>query len=189
MLLVYTRNWWTLALRGLAAVIFGLLAFVWPGITLLSLVFIFGAYALVDGAFAIAAGIRGAKGYKRWWLLLITGILSVVAGVLAFIWPGITALVLLGLIAGWALITGVLEVVAAIQMRKYIDGEWLLALSGIASVLFGVLLLLNPFAGALAVVWIIGVYAVVYGVLLLALGFKLRGLERAAHPEMTPRHA
>jgi uncharacterized membrane protein HdeD (DUF308 family) len=188
MLIVYARNWWTLALRGLAAVIFGLLAFVWPGRTVLALVFLFGAYALVDGAFAIAAGIRGRE-QKRWWVLLILGILSVIAGFLAFSLPGMTALILLGLIAGWALFTGVLEIIAAIQMRKYITGEWLLALSGVASVLFGVLLLLNPFAGALAVVWIIGVYAIVYGVLLLALGFKLRGLERAAHPEMTPRHA
>jgi uncharacterized membrane protein HdeD (DUF308 family) len=187
MLVVYTQNWWAMALRGLLAVIFGVLAFVWPGITLLSLVFIFGAYALVEGAFAIAAGVR-RRGQKRWWLLLIEGILSVVAGVLAFSWPGITALVLLGLIAGWALFTGVLEIVAAIQMRKYINGEWLLALSGVLSVLFGVLLLLNPGTGALAVVWIIGAYAIVFGVLLLALGFKLRGLERAAH-QMTPRPA
>lgn len=187
MLAVYAHNWWTLALRGVLAIIFGVLAFMWPGLTLLSLVFIFGAYALVDGAFAIAAGIRGRE-QRRWWLLLIEGILSVIAGVLAYIWPGITALILLGLIAGWALFTGVMEIVAAVQMRKYISGEWLLALSGIASVLFGVLLLLNPGAGALAVVWIIGAYAIIFGGLLLALGIKLRGLERAAH-QMTPRPA
>jgi uncharacterized membrane protein HdeD (DUF308 family) len=168
--------------------IFGLLAFMWPGITLTALVFLFGAYALVDGAFAIVAGIRAPKEYKRWWLLLIEGILSVFAGVIAFTVPGITALVLLGMIAGWAIITGVLEVVAAIQMRKYITGEWLLVLSGVASLLFGVALLINPGAGALAVVWIIGAYAVVFGILLLALGFRLRGLERAAH-HMTPKPA
>lgn len=187
MLIVYTRNWWTLALRGLLAVIFGVLAFVWPGITLLSLVFLFGAYAIVDGVFAIVAGVRRRE-QKRWWLLFIQGILGVIAGILAFTLPGMTALILLGLIAGWALFSGVLEIVAAIQMRKYITGEWLLALSGIASVLFGVLLLLNPAAGALAVVWIIGVYAVLFGVLLLALGFKLRGLERTPHT-MSPKPA
>jgi uncharacterized membrane protein HdeD (DUF308 family) len=188
MLLVYSRNWWTLALRGLLAVLFGILTFVWPGITLLSLVFLFGAYAITDGVFAIAAGVRGRE-QNRWWLLLIQGIFGVIAGVLTFVWPGITALLLLGLIAGWALFTGVMEIVAAIQMRKHIKGEWLLALSGALSVVFGVLLLLNPAAGALAVVWIIGAYAIFFGVLLLALGFKLRGLERTAHPEMSPRHA
>jgi uncharacterized membrane protein HdeD (DUF308 family) len=188
MLLVYARNWWTLTLRGLLAVVFGILAFVWPGITLLGLVFLFGAYAITDGIFAIAAGVRG-RGQSRWWVLLIQGILGVIAGLLAFLVPGITALFLLGLIAGWALFTGVMEVVAAVQMRKYITGEWLMVLSGIASVLFGVLLLLNPAAGALAVVWIIGAYAVLFGVLLLALGFKLRGLERTTHPEMSPRPA
>ena len=188
MLVMYAHNWWAIALRGLAAVIFGLLAFVWPGITLASLVFLFGAYALVDGAFAIVAGIRAPKEYKRWWVLLLEGIFGVIAGVLAFAVPGMTALILLGLIAGWAIVTGVLEIVAAIQMRKQISNEWLLILSGIVSVLFGVALLINPGAGALAVVWIIGAYAFVFGILLIALGFRLRGVERAAH-NMTPRAA
>ena len=186
MLIMFTSNWWALALRGLAAVIFGLLAFIWPHITLGALILLFGAYALVDGAFAIVAGIRASHEVKRWWLLLIEGILSVAAGVMAFLVPGITALILLGLIAGWALLTGVIQIAAAIQMRKYITGEWLLVLSGIASVLFGILMLFNPAAGALAVIWLIGAYAVVSGVLLLSLGFKLRSLERAAH-QMTPR--
>lgn len=188
MLVMYAHNWWAIALRGLAGVIFGLLAFVWPGLTLASLVFLFGAYALVDGAFAIVAGIRAPKEYKRWWVLLIEGIFSVIAGVLAFAVPGMTALILLGLIAGWAIVTGVLEIVAAIQMRKQITNEWLLILSGIVSVLFGVALLINPGAGALAVVWIIGAYAFVFGILLIALGFRLRGVERAAH-NMTPKAA
>ena len=186
MLIVFTSNWWALALRGLAAVIFGLLAFLWPHITLTALVFLFGAYALVDGAFAIVAGIRAPREFKRWWLLLIEGILSVFAGVLAFTVPGITALISLGLIAAWALITGVLEIAAAIQMRKYIAGEWILVLSGVASIVFGVLMLFNPSAGALAVVWLIGAYAVVWGVLLVSLGFKLRSLVHAAQ-QMTPR--
>jgi uncharacterized membrane protein HdeD (DUF308 family) len=188
MLLVYTLNWWTLVLRGLVAVVFGLVAFVWPGITLTALVFLFGAYALIDGAFAIVAGIRAPKEYKRWWVVLIEGILSVIAGVIAFTVPGITALFLLGLIAGWAIFTGVLEIIAAIQMRKYITGEWLMVLTGVLSVVFGVLLLLNPFAGALAVVWIIGAYAIVFGVLLIALGVRLRGLESSAH-QVSPRPA
>ena len=188
MLIAYAHNWWALVLRGICSLIFGLLAFVWPGITLLSLVFIFGAYALADGIFAIIAGLRAPKEFKRWWLLLIEGILSVIAGVMAFVWPGITALILLALIAGWAIGTGIVEIIAAIQMRKQITGEWLMILSGLISVLFGVLLLINPSGGALAVVFIIGAYAVVFGILQIALGFKLRGLERASHP-MSPKHA
>lgn len=150
-------------------------------------ILLFGAYAIVDGAFAIAAGLRGRE-KKRWWLLLIVGILSVLAGVYAFVMPGITALILLILIAARAIVMGVFEIVAAIEMRKYITGEWLLVLGGIASVLFGVLMLVNPGAGALAVIWLIGAYAIVYGVLLLALGIKLRGLERKSH-QMSPHPA
>ena len=185
-MILFTSSWWALALRGLAAIIFGILAFVWPVITLAALVFLFGAYALVDGAFAIVAGIRATKENKRWWLLLIEGILSVFAGVLAFAVPAITAFFLLILIASWAIVTGAFEIAAAIQMRKYITGEWLLALSGVASILFGLALLINPAVGALAVVWIIGAYAIVFGVLMVVLGFRLRGLERSLH-QMTPR--
>jgi uncharacterized membrane protein HdeD (DUF308 family) len=188
MLIAYAHNWWALVVRGVAALIFGLLAFVWPGITLLSLVFLFGAYAMVDGIFAIVAGLRAPKEFKRWWLLLIEGILSVIAGVMAFFWPGITALILLGLIAGWAILTGIIEIVAAIQMRKQITGEWLMIVSGLLSVLFGALLLINPAGGALAVVFIIGAYAVVFGIMQIALGIKLRSLERATH-HMSPKHA
>jgi uncharacterized membrane protein HdeD (DUF308 family) len=188
MLGVYTHNWWALVLRGFAALIFGLLAFVWPNITVVALVFLFGAYALVDGAFAIVAGLRASREHKRWWLLLIEGILSMLAGIVAFVMPGITAFVLLGLIAGWAMVTGVIEIVAAIQMRKHISNEWMLALSGVASVLFGVLLLIWPVAGILAVVWLIGAYAVVFGILLIALGIRLRNMEHAT-PQMTPRPA
>jgi len=185
MLVVFTSSWWAIALRGLAAVIFGVLAFVWPHITLTALVFLFGAYALVDGAFAIGAGIKSHGEYKRWWLLLIEGILSVAAGIFAFVAPPLTALILLILIAARAIVTGVFEIAAAIQLRKHIKGEWLLALSGVASLIFGAALLYNPVVGALAVVWIIGAYAIVFGVLLIALGFKLRGLERTVH-QMTP---
>jgi uncharacterized membrane protein HdeD (DUF308 family) len=188
MLIVFTGSWWALALRGLAAVIFGILAFIWPDITLTALVFLFGAYALVDGAFSIIASLRAPKGFKRWWLLLIQGCLSVAAGIFAFVLPVMTAYVLLILIASWAIVTGVFEIAAAIQMRKEIKGEWLLILSGIASVLFGAALLWNPVVGALVMVWLIGAYAIVFGVLMIALGFKLRGLEQAAH-RMTPHPA
>jgi uncharacterized membrane protein HdeD (DUF308 family) len=179
MFLVFTSSWWALVLRGLAAIAFGILAFVWPALTLTALIFLWGAYALVDGAFSIAAGIKSYGENKRWWLLLVGGILSLAAGVLAFILPGITALVLLMMIAAWAIVTGAFQIGAAIQLRKYIKGEWLLALAGIASVMFGMALLFNPNVGALAVVWLIGVYAVGFGILLVALGLRLHSLVRS----------
>jgi uncharacterized membrane protein HdeD (DUF308 family) len=186
MLNVYAGSWWTLLLRGIAAVAFGVLAFVWPGITLTALVFLWGAYALVDGAFAIVAGVKSHGESSRWWVLLLEGILGVLAGIVAFTIPGITALVLLLLIAAWAIITGAFEIAAAIQMRKYIRGEWLLVLAGVCSILFGALLFLNPAAGALAVVWLIGAYAIVFGILLIALSLRLHGLMRSPD-RMSPR--
>ena len=180
MLVVFTSSWWALVLRGLAAIAFGVLAFVWPQITLTALVFLWGAYALVDGAFAIAAGVKSHGENKRWWVLLLEGILGVAAGLVAFLVPGITALALLILIAAWAMVTGAFEIAAAIQLRKYIKGEWLLALAGVASVLFAVALLFNPAAGALALVWLIGAYSIVFGVLLIVLGVRLHSLVRSA---------
>jgi len=180
MLVVFTSSWWALVLRGIAAIGFGIIAFVWPHITLTALVFLWGAYALVDGVLAIAAGVKSHAENKRWWVLLLEGILGVIAGIVAFLIPGITALVLLLLIAAWAIVTGIFEIGAAIQLRKYIRGEWLLALAGVASVLFGIALFLNPGAGALAVVWLIGAYAVLFGVLLIGLGLRLHGMVGSA---------
>jgi uncharacterized membrane protein HdeD (DUF308 family) len=188
MLLLYAATWWSMILRGIAAIAFGILAFLWPGITLTALVFLWGAYALVDGVVAIAAGVKSHGEYKRWWLLLLEGLLSIVAGILAFALPGITALLLLVLIAVWAIVTGFFEIAAAIQLRKQIRGEWFLVLAGVCSILFGVLMLVNPFAGALAVVWLIGAYAVVFGALLVALGVRLHGLVKSQSPDrMSPR--
>jgi len=184
----FTMNWWALLLRGIAAIVFGILAFVWPGVTLLSLVFVFGAYAIIDGIFALVAGFRAPAGAAKWWWLLLVGAVSLIAGILAFVLPGVTAFTLLMIIAAWAIVTGIFEIVAAIQMRKEIEGEWLLVLSGVASVVFGALILMNPIAGALAVVWIIGAYAIVYGVLLFALGLRLRSWEHSHH-QPTPHPA
>jgi uncharacterized membrane protein HdeD (DUF308 family) len=178
MVVVLARNWWALALRGVAAVLFGIMAFAWPGMTLGVLVLLYGAYALVDGVLAITAALAGRTWGMPWWALLLDGLMGITIGILTFAWPGITALVLLYMIAAWAVVTGVFEVIAAIRLRKEIHGEWLLALSGIISVLFGVALVINPVGGALAVVWLIGAYAIVFGALLIALGFRLRGVAK-----------
>jgi uncharacterized membrane protein HdeD (DUF308 family) len=169
-------RWGWIALRGVAAISFGVLAFLLPGLTLAVLVVLWGAYVLVDGVLALAAAFRLRDGGRRMWSLLAVGLLGIVVGVLTFVWPGITALALLLLIAAWAIATGVLEIVAAVRLRKEIDNEWLLVVSGIASVVFGVLLVIWPASGALALVWLIASFALLLGVLLIALAFRLRGL-------------
>jgi uncharacterized membrane protein HdeD (DUF308 family) len=173
-----TRNWWVLALRGVFAIIFGVLAILWPGITLLALIMLFGAYALVDGIFAVIAGIASYGRNERWWAVLLEGIAGIILGVLTFLWPGITALVLVYFIAAWALITGVFEIAAAIWLRKEIEGEWMMVLSGIVSIIFGLFLLVAPGAGALGLTVVIGVYAIVFGILRLMLASRLRKLPR-----------
>ncbi|HWE62713.1 MAG TPA: HdeD family acid-resistance protein [Chloroflexota bacterium] len=183
-MLVLTRNWWALALRGLAAIIFGILALVVPHITLVVLIAFFGAYVLVDGFFTLVAAVRAAEQHTRWWPLLVEGVAGIIAGVLTFIWPGLTALVLLYFIAAWAIVTGVFEVLAAIRLRREIRGEWLLGLSGVLSVLFGLLLIAFPGAGALTVVWLIGAYALVFGVVLVGLALRLRNW---GHERIRPR--
>lgn len=168
------RNWWALGLRGLCGVLFGAAIFAWPGISLFALVLLFGVYTLLDGVCTMASTLRSDRRDKRWWLFLLQGIGGIIVGIIAFIWPGITALALIYLIAAWAIVTGIFEVVAAVQLRKEIEGEWLLGLSGIASVVFGGLLVAFPGAGALAVLWIIGAYAILFGILLMILAFRLR---------------
>lgn len=178
MTVLIVGNWRRLTLRGLAAVVFGVLALVWPTLTLEVLVLLFGAYVLVDGISILAAVFTGAQGtQQRRGVLLLEGIVSIIAGVLTFVWPGITALVLLYLIAAWALITGVLEIAAAIRLRREIHNEWLLGLSGVLSVLVGIVLVIMPDASALAITWLIGWYAVFFGVLILALAWRIRKVQ------------
>jgi len=169
-----TRNWWAIALRGVAAILFGLLTFILPGITLAVVVLLFGGYAIVEGIFNIIAAIRGRTGARAWWALVLEGLVSIGAGVVTFAWPGLTALVLVYVIGTWAIVTGVLEIVAAVRLRQQITDEWWLAASGALSVIFGVLLVVFPGAGALAVVLWIGAYSIVFGALLVALAFRLR---------------
>ena len=180
MLGMLARNWWVLVLRGVLAILFGVAAWAWPDLTLTVLVAFFGAYALVDGVFAVVAGIASHGENRRWWAELLVGVAGIVAGILTWVWPGVTTLALLYLIAAWAIATGVFEIAAAIELRKAIENEWLLGLGGLASVLFGLLLIVFPGEGALGILWLIGAYAVLFGVLLIALGFRLRGLEDAA---------
>ena len=183
------RNWWAVALRGVAGVLFGIITFFMPGISLAALVLLYGAYAFADGVFAIASAIRRHGSTDRWWVLLLQGIVGVAAGLIAFFWPGITALALLYLIAAWSFVTGIMEVGAAVRLRKVITGEWLLALSGLLSIGFGVLLVLYPLTGALAVVLWIGAYAIVTGSLLIALGFRLRSWGRHGTSHAAPTMA
>jgi uncharacterized membrane protein HdeD (DUF308 family) len=170
----FRLNWWLLALRGLVAVLFGVLAFVWPGATLITLVWLFGAFALVNGLLSLILAAKAPKGYPRIGSLILGGLLGILAGLLTFVMPGITALGLLMLIAAWAIVTGIMEVVAAIRLRKIIANEWLLILAGIASVAFGVILFLRPAAGALALIWWIGAWALIFGILLIVLAFRMR---------------
>jgi len=170
-----SRYWWVIALRGVVSILFGIALIVLPEIALPVLVILFGAYALVDGFTNIVAAIGDRKVNDRWWALALEGLMGVGIGVVTFFWPQITAVALLYLIAAWALITGIFEIVAAIQMRKEIKNEWLLVVMGLLSIAFAVLMVLNPAAGALAVITVIGVYAIIFGILLLALAIRLKG--------------
>ena len=173
-----SRNWWMFAVRGVAAIIFGVLALIWPGQALQALVLVFGAIALVDGAFAIVASIAGHALPPYWWVLLLQGLLGIGVGDLTLFTPAITADAPLVYIAVWAIGMGVLQVVAAVRLRHDISGEWWLALAGITGIAFGVLLIRNPAAGALAVLWLIGSYALVWGVMLMLGGFDVRRLHK-----------
>lgn len=177
-----SRNWWMwmLVVRGVVAIRFGIDAWVWPGVTLTVLVTLFGAYALVDGVFALVAGIASSGENRRWWAEVLTGVAGIVLGVMTFVWPGVTALTLLSLIAAWAIVTGVTEIAAAVELRRTIDTESLLRLGGLASVLFGLLLIVFPGSGALGLLWLIGAHAVLFGVLLIALGFRRREMGNLA---------
>lgn len=173
LLALLARNWSLILLRGICAILFGVLAFAWPGLTLLVLVTMYGVYAAIDGGLAIAAAIRGGAPAPRWWLV-VSGLISFGAAVAAFAWPGITAMVLVMFIGAWGIARGVFEIFGAIAIRKEIEGEWVLILHGIVSILFGLVLLVRPGEGALALIWLISLYAIFAGVLLVILSLRLR---------------
>jgi uncharacterized membrane protein HdeD (DUF308 family) len=171
-----TRNWWAIALRGLVAMVFGIAAFVWPGITLWKLVALFGGYALINGIFAVIEAFGRDVSRERWWALLFEGVVGILIGIVALTWPGMTAMGLLYLIAFWAIVTGVFEIITAVRLRHEIRGEWIMALIAILSMAFGFLLVAFPAQGALSVILIIGAFAFALGALMIALAFKLRSL-------------
>ena len=170
------RNWWLLALRGVAGILFGIVAFVGPESTLAALVLVFGAYVFVDGIFAVVAGIGMREQLSLWWLVILEGIAGIILGVLTFLSPDTTALVLLTFIAAWSIATGLLEIATAVRIRTMIANEWLLILSGVVSIIFGALLIAQPDAGAISIVWLLGAYALLFGILTLMLAFRLRGM-------------
>lgn len=184
MMLIFARSWWSLALRGIAAMAFGVAALVWPDITLRVLVALFGAYALVDGVFTLFSAARAEEQRGSHWVAhLLEGVLGIAAGIATFVWPGITALILLLIIAAWAMTTGLLEIFVAFRLRNEIMDNWARAsfgLSGLASLIFGLIVVVRPDAGILAVIWIIGVYAIAFGLLLLIVAYRLRGLAHEA---------
>jgi uncharacterized membrane protein HdeD (DUF308 family) len=168
------RTWWLILIRGICAIIFGILALVWPGITVLVLVIIFGIYAIVSGVFSLWAGFGHNVDSRAW--LIIAGIIGILAGIVAFVWPGITALALLYVIAFWAILSGIAEIVAGIKLRQSIDNEWMLILGGVLSVIFGVILFIWPGSGMLALTWLLGIFAIIYGIAMVILSFKVKKL-------------
>jgi uncharacterized membrane protein HdeD (DUF308 family) len=182
---VWAVSWWSLALRGVAAIAVGAMAIFAPHISLTALVLTFGVYALVDGILTIVVGLKRHSG-RRWWSPLLEGLVGVAAGVCALALPTVTALALVYLIAGWAFVTGVLEMVAAVRLRKLIDGEWLLGLSGFLSLVLGVCLAAFPGPGAVALMFWLGAYALLFGVVLVALGLRARSWQRVNGRRLVP---
>lgn len=169
-----------LLIRGVVGVVIGIVSFVWPGITIAGLVVIFGVYAVVDGVTNLVLGLTNRRAHRRAWVHALQGLVGIAAGVMTFLWPGVTALVLVFFIGGWAIATGAIQVAAAIRLRKEIRGEWLLALSGLLSIAFGILVFAFPLAGAVAISWMLGTYAMIGGMILIVLGVKLRSMVAVA---------
>jgi len=171
---VWRGMWWAVALRALAAILLGIFAIVLPGPTIAAIVIVFGIYAITDGILAIIAAVRGIREKERWGPMLFQGVVGIIAGVIAIVWPGIGALALTYLVAAWALVTGAFEIAAAIQLRKIITGEWMLFVAGLLSIVLALLIVAFPGTGALTLVWWLGAYAFAYGVVSLVLAFRVR---------------
>jgi uncharacterized membrane protein HdeD (DUF308 family) len=172
---VLFEKWWVLLLRGLVSIGFAVLIWMQPAITLKAMIILFGAFALVDGVLGVWTAFSSRKDRNNWWVLMLWGLVGIGIGIITFVAPAVTALALLFYIAIWAIVTGVLEIIAAVKLRKEIQGEWLLGLAGLVSLVFGILLIMHPGAGVLAVLWLIAAYALILGVLMVILAFKVRG--------------
>lgn len=172
---IFGNSWWGLVLRGLLSIVFGIAIFVMPNTSLLALISLFGAFAFVDGVLALIGAFKNRTGNKRFWAMLLEGLAGIAIGVITLINPNLTAVSLLYVIATWAVITGVLEIITAIRFADEMDNEWLLGLGGVISVILGILLALNPVSGILAVLWMIGAYAIVFGALMIVAGLRARG--------------
>jgi uncharacterized membrane protein HdeD (DUF308 family) len=178
---VLARNWWALAIRGLLGIAVGVIAFLMPAATMLALVLLFAAYMLADGVFAIVAAVRAARRHERWAWLVLEGVADIAAGAIAALWPGITVVALVLLVAAWALVSGTFMVMAAFRLN--IDhGRWWLVLGGFASIIYGLLLLIAPLIGALVLTWWFGAYALIFGAALLMLAFRLKARNDERHP-------
>lgn len=188
---VASRIWWSLAIRGVLAILFGIVAFVYTGQTLLALVFVFGVFAVLSGIASIVAAVRSGEAHQRWGWLAASGLLSIAAGIVAFVWPGLTALAIVYLIGAWAIVTGVFEIAYALALPDTLAHPWLAALSGVLSVLFGIVLAVWPISGAVTLTWLVGIYAVLYGVTMLYYAYRLQALrhEVATAQRGTARHA
>ena len=174
------RWWWTYVVRGAIAILFGILAFVAPGFGLVGLVALFAAWAIIDGVGSLIAGIRTRGGDRSWWLEVLEGLVSVAAGAVALLVPDIAARALVLIIGAWAVLTGIIEIVLAVRLRRVIEGEVWMALGGVASIVFGAVLVIFPATGALSLVWLIGSFAIAFGVFLVILGWRLRGIDALA---------
>jgi uncharacterized membrane protein HdeD (DUF308 family) len=174
------RKWPLLLARGVAAVLFGVLAMAVPGVALLSLILVWGIYVIADGAFSLWAAATGevSEGASRWWLAVVGGA-GIAAGIMAWVWPDVTALTLIVLVASWAILTGAMQVVGALKLRKEIEGEWLLGLSGVLSIALGVILLTQPGGGSVAIVWALGAFGVLSGAVQIALALRMRRIAKA----------
>jgi uncharacterized membrane protein HdeD (DUF308 family) len=170
------RNWWLLALRGVFAIIFGLIALFFPGIALRAFIIVFGVYAIIDGIAAVVIAIQERGSLSRWGWVLFEGIISILAGIVAFVYPGITALALLFVVAIYAILTGILEIVAAFVIRGFAAREWALGIAGVLSIIFGIILFIRPGAGLLTILWLVGIYAIIFGILFIVRAFQMRSL-------------
>ena len=186
MSVILAKNWWSVVLRGLAAISLGVLTVAWHGLKDGELVLLFGGYAVLDGLVGLAGAIRAAQANEQWAVLVIEGLAGIGAGIFTFAWPAMTLFTLVYVIAGWALLTGLLEILAGLRLRSYISGEWFLIFSGIASLVLGILMVTLPLAGTLTIALGLGAYALVFGILLIRLGFQLRSWVKGPAGEATP---